>query len=160
MYSALAAGCEQIAFSSSADLLTSAQRMHREIYLKNPKIKCIVESQTPGIAAAAKKGERLLPLLDDFAQIAGRSIRTIKNDPAMVASSFQKVDAVLVEDGFAVCCGATPGDAQAVSLVVDKNCEAWIAASLFGKPKPIGALDCSLMRLVYQKKYAALAEKK
>lgn len=151
---------EHVAFSWDDVSLTPAQKIHREIYLRNPKINAIVESATPNIAAVARRGEKLLPLLDDFAQLAGHTIRAVPEDAAAIARAFGGASVVLVRSGYALCTGGTQSDAHASALVTDKNCEAWIAALLYGKPKPIGALDCALQRLVYQRKYAALATKK
>ncbi|MEI6100453.1 MAG: class II aldolase/adducin family protein [Eubacteriales bacterium] len=151
---------QQITFAGNTVSLTPMQKIHSQIYLHNAKINAIVDSTTPNIAAVAHKGNKLLPLLDDFAQIAGRTIHTVPNNPDAIARAFGGVSAVLVQDGFAVSTGGSLGDAQAVSMVMDKNCEATIAAALFGKIKPIAALDCTLMRFVYQRKYATLASKK
>ncbi len=148
-----------IAFSRDTGSLAPEQRMHRAIYLRHPKINAIAETSSPGVSAVARKGARLLPLLDDFAQIAGHIVRSAPNDPEAAARAFGSNSAILVREGYALCAGGTESDARAVAMVMDKNCEAWIAASLFGRPKPIGALDCALMRLVYQRKYAALANK-
>lgn len=149
-----------VSFSVDGASLKPAQKIHREIYLRHPKINAVVEAAAPNVAAFARKGEKLLPLLDDFAQIVGHTIRAVPQDPAAIAHAFGSNNAVLVNSGYALCAGGTLSDAHAVGMVMDKNCEATIAASLFGKIKPIGALDCFLMRLVYQQKYAALANKK
>ena len=54
----------------------------------------------------------------------------------------------------AVCSGLTVFDAEAVKMIVEKNCNAFIAAFITGRVKPINALESFLMRTVYKMKYS------
>jgi hypothetical protein len=49
-------------------------------------------------------------------------------------------------------------DAEAVSMILRKNCKAYFASSAFGRPKYIKPWECALMRRVYLKKYSRMAE--
>jgi len=101
----------------------------------------------------------LKPLLDDFAQIVGTKIKTVKNDPTLIFQPLKSVSAVMVKDIGAVCWGKNEPDAEAVSMIVRKNCKAYFASSAFGHPKYIKPWECLLMRRVYLKKYSKMAEK-
>ncbi len=135
--------------------------IHSEIYKSNPAIHHIIHSNTPGISVISCIGiPKLLPLLDDFAQIAGTSVKIVERNPSKLSSALKNASAVFIKDNGALCCGVSKSDAQAVSMVVEKNCNAYITSSLFGKVKPINHLECQLMRFVYLKKYSKQVNKK
>ena len=60
-------------------------------------------------------------------------------------------NAVLVKGVGAVCAGKTSDDAEAVAMIVSKNCA---AACYVRKAKPLGALDARLQRYIYLTSYS------
>lgn len=106
----------------------------------------------------SRLNSNLKPLLDDFAQIVGTKIKTIKNDPKLIFKALESVSAVMIKDIGAVCWGSNEADAEAVSMILRKNCKAYFASSAFGRPRYIKPLECILMRRVYLKKYSKMAE--
>jgi L-fuculose-phosphate aldolase len=146
-----------IRFDGPAGELTTEERIVREIYLKNKNIYYVIYTSTPNIVAVSCKNISLPPLLDDFAQLAGSSVRTMDEDPSGIASALKNTQAVMIRNKGVLCCGGSKEDASAVSLVMEKNCEAYIAASLTGKIKPINHFECLLMRFIYLRKYSNLA---
>lgn len=107
------------------------------------------------------------PLLDDFAQIAGATVRSAVFDPSSTMKTSKKVvkalkgrDAVLLKDNGALCCGPSKSDAQATEMVMDKGCKTMLGAALFDTAKPINAIETRLMRFIYKTKYSKQAEKK
>jgi len=130
--------------------------IHKEIYKTNRNANYIHHACTPAIMAASCAGIKLLPLLDDFAQIAGISVNNVGMNPRKIASSLKGASAVLIKNKGALCCGISKSDAQALSMVLEKNCKAYIIASLHGKIKPINRFECRLMRFVYLNKYSKM----
>lgn len=130
--------------------------IHKEIYKNNRNVNYILHAFTPGIIAASCAGIKLRPLLDDFAQIAGISVNNVEMNPLKISAALKGSSAVLIQNNGALCCGPSKSDAQALSIVLEKNCKAYISASLCGKIKPINRFECRLMRLVYLKKYSKL----
>jgi hypothetical protein len=60
-------------------------------------------------------------------------------------------NAVLVKGVGAVCAGKTEADAEAVAMIVSKNC----AAACYVKyARPLGAIDARLQRYIYLSKYS------
>lgn len=149
-----------ISFDRSPDELSIDEQIVREIYLKNKNIYYVVYTATPDIVAVSRAGANLRPLLDDFAQLAGPRVQTKEKDPSLIAPAFKKAQAVMLKNGGAVCCGGSKDDAAAVSMVMEKNCKAHIAASLSGKVRPINHFESVLMRFVYLRKYSNLANTK
>lgn len=105
------------------------------------------------------QGLSMRPLLDDFAQIVGTQIKTVENNNALIFTSLNSVSAVLVRGLGAVCWGACEADAEAVSMILRKNCKAYFAAKAFGKQNYIRPWEAFLMRTVYLKKYSKMNEK-
>jgi len=135
--------------------------LHRAIYKKNGKVNAIVHSKKPDIVGASKARQKLLPYLDDFAQIAGVNLRVGRFNPnnqlesaAQVAKALKRRSAVLLEDNGALCVGSSLDEARAVETVTEKNAAVSITRDLFGKVKAIGIVDSTLMRVVYVMKYS------
>ncbi len=139
---------------SPDDSIQEEAKIHNEIYKNHININYIIHAGTSGIAAVSRAGLNLLPLLDDFAQIAGTCVKTVDMDAKKVSSALKSASAVFIKDKGALCCGATKGDALAAGMVVEKNCNALIVAALFDDVKYISRFECMLMRLVYLKKYS------
>jgi ribulose-5-phosphate 4-epimerase/fuculose-1-phosphate aldolase len=133
--------------------------IHREIYQRYKAVKAIVHTVSPDILAVSRTGKKAYPLLDDFAQILGTSLRVADySSPEVsarkIAASLKGRNAVLIKDNGALCCGSSKYDASAAVMVLEKGCKAIICATLLGKAKPINPLEALLMRLVYLKKYS------
>ena len=148
-------------FGDAAAEAPETLELHRAIYKGDKKINAIVHSQKPDVLRASKAGARLLPYLDDFAQIAGIDLRLSRFDPANRAESVAQVQkglkrrsAVLLKDNGALCLGSSMDEARAVETVTDKNCAVSLSADLFGKVKHIGTIDAVVMRVVYVLKYS------
>lgn len=127
---------------------------HRDVYMARKDINAIVQSGKPDIIGAAKKcGKSLRPLLDDFAQIAGTTVRVAK-DYDEIVKALKGRNAVFMPDGTALCCGPDEDDAKAVEMVVEKNCKAYLAADAFDAVKYISRLDSVIMHVIYKMKYS------
>ncbi|NLY76904.1 MAG: class II aldolase/adducin family protein [Tissierellia bacterium] len=127
--------------------------LHRLIYNSRQDIRSIAHTKQEDILTVSKVGKTVYPLLDDFAQIIGPSMSTAKTDGDIV-KALKKNNGVFLKDNGAFCCGPSREDAYAAELVTIKCCKAWVAASLFGKVKPINKLESVLMRFIYKNKYS------
>ncbi|MCR4925912.1 MAG: class II aldolase/adducin family protein [Clostridiales bacterium] len=141
--------------------------LHRAIYLNRADVNGIIHSKQDDIWTLSQIGKTVKPLLDDFAQIAGCSLKVAVYDPKNAEKTASKVvkkmkgrSAVLLKDNGALCCGPSMYDAQATEMVVEKNCKTVIGAKLFDNVNPLGFIDTHLMRFVYLKKYSKQADKK
>ncbi len=139
--------------------LVNEAKLHWLIYHNRKNINNIIHAKSPGIQAVSCAGTKVLPLLDDFAQIAGTCVRVAKGKREAI-KALKSSSAVFLPRNGALCCGSERGDAIAVSMVAEKNSNALIGAAMFGRIKYINHLECLLMRLVYLKKYSKQASKK
>ena len=141
---------------------TSELDMHCAIYKRRADVKAIIQSQDEATVAASKITKVLRPLLDDFAQIAGTTIKTAAFDPNYTAKTAPAVakalgkhkTAALLKDNGAVCVGPSMDEAEASEMVTAKNCKTYVASRMFKKAKNIGKADALLMNVVYRLKYS------
>ena len=122
----------------------------------------MTESAQEDILSVSKIGKKVKPFLDDFAQIAGITVKNADYNPNNTLKSAKTTvkklkgrDAVLLKNNGAICVGANEDEANAVKLVTEKGCKAFIAANLYGKDKkPINVAESALMRFIYKTKYS------
>ncbi len=156
---------EQDSTGSDKKDVKAAAAVHGAIYRKYEDIGAIFHTLAPDILAVSKTGRSVYPLLDDFAQIIGTSVRSAASCSAEstggaaenIARKMKGRSAVMLKGSGALCCGPDKGDALAVAMIMDKNCKAVIASALFRQGKPINALECMLMRYIYLKRYSKKA---
>ena len=136
--------------------------IHRLIYRKFKEIRAILHTTSPDILTVSKTGRTLYPLIDDFAQIVGVSVRAAAGGPLpaaarMIAGKMRGRHAVMIEGNGALCCGPSRSDAAAAAQILDKGCRALIGTALFGGARPVNPVESLLMRLVYLTTYARKA---
>ena len=136
--------------------------LHSAIYQKREDVNAVIHTKEEDILSVSKIGKTIRPFLDDFAQIAGITVKTVEYSPSntlksskAVAKALKSRDAVLLKNNGAVCVGANEDEANAVKLVTEKGCKAAVAANIYGTDnKPINLLESALMRIVYKTKYS------
>ncbi len=149
---------------NSASYPESAE-LHRAIYNSREDINCVIHSKKPEILAASKIGGTFKPLLDDFAQLVGVTLKTGEYNPANTVKTAKKVvrrlkgrNAVLVKDNGAICAAGNLYDTQAVEMVLEKEMRTDAAAKLIGGAEYINPVEAFLMRLIYKTKYSKKTE--
>lgn len=139
-------------------VLSETAQAHRSIYLACPKFNNIIHNSSSEVVAVSRLGKTMKPLLDDFAQICGPTVKCAKA-PEYVAKKIKGKNAVLIKDMGALCCGSNEGDAQAVDMIMSKSSLTLLTSKVFGKAKAINPAEAWLMRIVYTLKYSKQAEK-
>lgn len=140
--------------------------IHNNIYDKCPEIQAVTHILTPDIVAVSCTGQTVYPMLDDFAQIIGIDAPSLDitscKEPKVLASGiaqqFNKRNAVILKNNGALCSGPGKDDALAAAMILDKNCKAMIASTLFSKGKPINPKEARKMRNNYLNSYSKKAE--
>ncbi|HWR22488.1 MAG TPA: hypothetical protein VN366_03345, partial [Feifaniaceae bacterium] len=132
--------------------------VHQAVYESRRDISFIVRATEHGLLELSAAGQTLFPMLDDFAQLGGVSMRPAKSGaPEDAVRALKGRSAVFLPGGGALCCAGTKSDAEAVRMVAEKNALAWLCSRLTGGGGPIHPLECRLMRLVYVKSYSKKA---
>lgn len=140
--------------------------LHRAIYKKRADVNYIVHNQSPEAMAVSKTNKVMKPLLDDFAQLVGVTVRNAVFNPNNTLKTSKKVvkalkgrNGVLVANNGALCVAGSEYDATAVEMVMEKGCKTEIGNKLFGTGKAINPIETRLMRFIYLKKYSKQAKK-
>lgn len=107
----------------------------------------------PAVLAVAAQGKTLRPHLDDLAQIAGATVRCVKNDPVAIQKGLRRRNAVLVDGIGAICCAEDESDLGAIEAIIRKGCMAALYAESCGATS-LSGIDRRLMRFVYTTKYS------
>jgi len=136
------------------DSLPEEAKIYSLIYDRYKEVNYIIYNGAKEVKYVSKVLQKLKPVLDDFAQIVGVSVKNVDKDPEKITIALKKSTAVLIKGSGALCCGNTLCDAKASSIILEKACKAYITASAYGKVKPINPLECLLMRYNYLKKYS------
>lgn len=150
---------EGIEIRGTDHILMEETILNYAIYDNHKEINHIVFNNGSAVKAICDYAIELKPYLDDFAQIVGVMVKNIENDAIEVSKALEDASAVFIRNRGVVCCGRTKEDAIAVSMIVEKNCMAYISASLFEKTKPIDLDDSLLMRNNYIERYSKLKNK-
>lgn len=139
--------------------------LHRAVYAAREDVNCIIHSKKPEIVAASVRGGKFKPLLDDFAQLVGVTLKTGEYNPANTVKTAKKVvrklkgrNAVLVKDNGGICVAGNMYDAEAVEMVLEKEMRTDAAAKLIGDAKYINPVEALLMRVIYKTKYSKKTE--
>lgn len=138
------------------------KRMHEEIYAKRPDVRYIVHNKSQACKIVSRRATHMKPLLDDFAQLVGTSVRIPINHHGHDGKRIivkKNVNAVFSLDDGAFCLGETKDDAYATALVLDKACIAQIAASRYGSANFLSYRDCLKMNRHYRNSYSKLAKR-
>ena len=140
--------------------------LHRAVYKKRPDVNYIIHSKNEYAVAASQLGKTMKPLLDDFAQLVGVTVKHVTYNPNDTLKSSKKVvkalkkrNAVLLDNNGALCVAGSEYDAGAVEIVMDKGCKTYVGAKMFERFSPINPIETHLMRFIYLKKYSKKAGK-
>ena len=143
----------------------ASAELHRAVYAAREDVNCIIHSKKPEILSASVCGGTFKPLLDDFAQLVGVTLKTGEYNPANTVKTAKKVvrklkgrNAVLVKDNGAICVAGNMYDAEAVEMVLEKEMRTDAAAKFIGDYKYINPVEAFLMRFIYKTKYSKKTE--
>lgn len=125
--------------------------------LKTEENPFVIVVQNEYINECCHAGITVKPYIDDFAQIVGPNAFVVKNRRDKIASALKNRNAVLVNGIGAICTGKTADDAEAVGMIVSKNCA---AACYVRKAGPMSFVDARLQRYIYLKKYSKIKDSK
>jgi L-fuculose-phosphate aldolase len=142
------------------------EKIHRAIY-NTEDCTMIKHLATPDVVAVSCTGEDMRPMIDDFAQIVGLSVKNcawIDGDTDDCAKEIGKAidgrNAVLIQGQGALVTGNNEGDLQALDIIMDKGCAAVIDCDIFNRPHYVPKAECFLMRTVYLAKYSKQIDEK
>jgi L-fuculose-phosphate aldolase len=114
-------------------------------------------TSAPAVVEAAADGRGFRAQLDDMAQMIGPRLVTSHANPDDLLDALKRHGAVLVPGVGAFCRAETTGDCEALKLLVEKSCVAFLHTRALGAHAALSPLDARLMRAVYRFKYSKKA---
>ena len=116
-----------------------------------------IHAASPYIMEMSRRGKTVMPYLDDMAQIGGTSYRCVPEIPT--ASQFHNAgkgrNVVFIKGDGAICFADSAEEAEAIAIVLEKNCQAANLALKKAIP-PVDKISAALERTVYLKKYSKM----
>ncbi|MBQ4092995.1 MAG: class II aldolase/adducin family protein [Firmicutes bacterium] len=136
--------------------LVEEQRIHQRIYKERPDIGGILHSINPSAVAYSTLHQPLGTYLDDFAQINGVEMQCSAINEDDVVAALGDNHGVLLENNGALCCGKNLYDAEALSMVLEKNARSFLVGQLFPEHpiQTVSREECEKMREFYLQSYS------
>lgn len=132
--------------------------IHQQIYAKRPDVTYIIHNKSEAVMMVSRRANHMKPLLDDFAQLIGVSVKIPDNEAEIYHNIKKNVNVVFSQNDGAYCLGSNYDDAEAVAIVLDKGCIAYFAVMRNGEGHYLSYMECLKMNRYYRKSYSKLAE--
>lgn len=126
---------------------------HKPFFDRYPEFSYLMVLNSPAAKKVMNKSKKLIPVLDDFAQMAGMDMKVCSSIPEAVRA-IKGRNAVFVKGIGAICCAGSKSDCHALLTLVEKNAIVYLNALENGKIKGLSWLDKKLMRFIYTKQYS------
>lgn len=140
--------------------------LHRAVYKKREDVNYIYHTKDPYTVVCSRLGKTMRPLIDDFAQIVGATVKHAEYNPDNSLKTAKKVvkklkgrNAVLLDNNGALCVANSEYDAGAIEFIMNKGAKIHVAAKMYNKFSPINPIETRLMRFIYLTKYSKKAGK-
>lgn len=113
----------------------------------------VIISAPEYLLSLSEKEVHIPPILDDFAQIIGPTMR-VAEDGEKLLSALKGRNGVLIKNRGALTLGRTLDEATTALMVSEKAAKTLVLAGFIGKPRPIPFWQAKLMNFIYKKKYS------
>ncbi len=127
--------------------------------LSKDGFRAVMVSRTPFTRKVSTFGKPIVAYVDDFAQMLAEGIPCLPADATIeqiAASLSGTYGAVLVQEKGAVCAAGDPDDAQALMMVLEKNCQSALLHLAGADPRPLPKDVIMEEHDVYMNHYAKL----
>lgn len=151
--------CGKLYEKRTGEKLPGGHGCPAEYWIREHGGKYRIHTRTPYIMEMSRRGKTVMPYLDDMAQIGGTAFRCVPPAPtgSQVRVAMKGSNVIFIRDDGAVCTAEDPSEAEAIAIVLEKNCQAANLAVKKAIP-PVNGLSAKLERIVYQKKYSKLKD--
>ncbi len=113
-----------------------------------------VDVNEPASVQLARLGIPLPAQLDDMAQMIGKEIPVVENNPTVIAAALQKINVVIVKGKGIQVTSDDPEDIAALEILAEKAATAFLHTRALGIKAKLSGFDAWLMRTVYKLKYS------
>ena len=140
--------------------------MHRALYLSRPELGAIVHTHSASASTVAAARREVPPVLDDFAQVVGPSLRVAdyaipgskKMAKGVLRAMAGRMACLLANHG-AVAAGRDMKEALLCARMVEKGSRVFIEAEFLGGARALVPVEAWAMHQVYLAKYSKIDRK-
>ncbi|MDR2090362.1 MAG: class II aldolase/adducin family protein [Clostridiales bacterium] len=130
-------------------------KIFETVFAAKKKINAAILASPPYLTRLSELGAEIPPILDDFAQIIGSSMKTAAAQK--ILSALKGRNGCMIENLGALVLGRTADEAATALLVAEKTAKTYVLAQYIGTPAPISLFETKLMNFVYKVKYSKKA---
>jgi len=123
------------------------------VFNAKPDAGAVVFAAPKYLLELANKGVTIPPILDDFAQIVGATLKVAKNTQSISKAIKGRNGCMISGKGVAIS-GRTLDEAATALLVAEKAAKTYVLAVPLGGAKPVPMWEAKLMNYIYAKKYS------
>lgn len=141
--------------------------LHSAIYRERPEIGAVVHTHSSAASTVAAARREVPPLLDDFAQIIGPSLRVadyaIPGSGKIAKGAVRGLCgrmAVLLANHGAIAIGRDMEEALLCARMTEKGCRVFIESQFLGGAVPLSPVEAWVMHKVFLEKYSRIAKAK
>ncbi|HWR10425.1 MAG TPA: class II aldolase/adducin family protein [Rectinemataceae bacterium] len=141
--------------------------LHSAIYRERPEIGAVVHTHSGAASTVAAARREVPPLLDDFAQIIGPSLRVadyaIPGGGKIAKGAVRGLRgrmAVLLANHGAIAIGRDMEEALLCARMTEKGCRVFIESQFLGGAVPLSPVEAWVMHKVFLEKYSRIAKAK
>lgn len=135
--------------------------LHRAIYASRPEIAAVVHSHSPSASTVAAARREVPPIVDDFVQVVGPSLRCAEyalpgssRMARVVLRALKGRMAALLANHGAVALGRNMEEALLAARMAEKGCRVLIESSFLGGATSLNPVEAWAMHQVYLKSYS------
>lgn len=154
--------CDDFNMESKGILdVTEKACLEKDVLMTLKEDRAMILCCTPYVGICISSGRRILPVIDDMAQIIGPEVKVVTPSYQNITGALKKSSAVMIRDGnslngHALVTGRNLYEAYTALLVLEKAAEVMLKADCIGGAKSIGKLECTFMRRKYRRSYSKL----
>lgn len=128
--------------------------IERSILAAGGESKAMVLSKTPFCTLANRRSMKLIPALDDMAQIVGPQAETVPYEEKRIRRALKKATGCFVSGRYTISTGRSLFEAVVALQILEKSAEINIKAGVIGGPVAVAGLEARFMRQNYKRNYS------
>lgn len=134
--------------------ITDFDSIEKDVLMASKEMNAMVISKPPYIGICIDSKKPIHAVLDDMAQIVGRTVNVVSYTEKAISHALKNSEAVMIRGGYVITCGRNLYEAYVAMTVLEKAAEVLLKSAVLGGSVPISKVDAKLMREVYKYKYS------
>ncbi|MDR3262909.1 MAG: class II aldolase/adducin family protein [Clostridiales bacterium] len=130
----------------------------KTVYSLKPEAAAVITASPIYLSALSECAITIPPILDDFAQIIGPTLKTAE-DTSKILAALKGRNGCMLKGSGVIVCGSSLTEAVTALIVAEKAAKTYVLSGFLSKPAPLPLWEAVLMNFIYKKKYSKTEEK-